>query len=156
MRIVILFGAALALGCGSGKGSVDGDGTDGRDGTGGTGGGNGLTGDNPVVEEAIIYCQAGSDSSGSIFFVEVEVDDHQGKYTILDDGGYFVAYDLNGNEIFRDESIACQSDGECVHSFLEINVSPVTCSTQADYQFFVAVEDYDGNFSEETEVIWQD
>lgn len=157
MRTLIPLLAALALGCNSGKGDVDGDGSGTTDGTGGTGsGGNGLSGENPVVENGIIYCQAGSESSGNVFFVELEVDDPQGKYTIEEDAGYFVAYDLSGNEMFRDEFIACQSDGECSHSFNEINVAPVTCATHEDYQFFAAVQDYDGNYSEETEVIWQD
>lgn len=145
---------ALALvGCGSGKGSVDGEGDDaGSDGSDGADGGE-LTGEDPVVVSATIYCEIGSKSSGNLFIVEVRADDPQGTWTLSDFGGTFTAYELDGEVVFQDEGLACR-DGLCNHSFTEYAVAPVSCATQADYIFTVTVEDDDGNVSEEAEVEW--
>lgn len=140
--------------CGSGKGSVDGEGDDaGGDGASDGADGGELTGDDPVVLSAIMYCEAGSKSSGNLFFVEVEADDPQGTYTLSDFGGTFTAYNSAGEVEFQDEGLACR-DGSCIHSFTEYAVAPVTCATQGDYRFTATVEDDDGNVSAEAEVAW--
>jgi len=147
----------LAVGliaCGAGKGSVDGEGDDAGSDGGDGGDGVELTGDDPVVLSAIMYCEAGSDSSGNLFFVEVEADDPQGTYTLSDFGGTFTAYAGSGEVVFQDEGLACR-DGTCVHSFTEYAVAPVTCATQGDYVFTVTVEDDEGHVSDEAEVTWE-
>ncbi len=145
--------AFALVGCGSGKGSVDGEGddagSDGGDGADGTQ----LSGEDPVVQSATMYCEVGSKSSGNLFIVEIEADDPQGTYTLSDFGGTFTAYTLDGDVVFQDEGLACR-DGICNHSFTEYAVAPVSCATVAEYYFTVTVEDDEGNVSEETEVEW--
>ncbi len=156
--LALSLAAALLLGagCNSGKGSVEGEGADGGDGGDGNDGNNGLTGDNPVILEGTIYCTPGSDSSGYLFFINIQADDPQGSYTIADLGGWFGATDLSGDMVFEEPNgMACR-EGECVHSFNDGHYPPVTCSTHADYIFLASVEDTEGHSSEVTELTWVD
>ncbi len=109
-------------------------------------------GDGPVVVTSRAWCQAGSDSSGMIFFFEVDYADPQGDYDV--ENGDVTGRYVSGGDIFTDRLLICR-DGECVGSFRDGHYPPITCSTASDFAFSAVLYDRSGNASAPMEIPWE-
>ncbi|MCB9758446.1 MAG: hypothetical protein H6739_01265 [Alphaproteobacteria bacterium] len=145
MRGMILMGAVLAA-C-SGKATTD-DSAEWWEGN------ESPDGETPVIREGSVYCTPGSQSSGDLFFVEIEAYDPQGDGDIADQGGRVAGYYVDSDEeIFDDELLVC-TGASCQGSWRDGIYPPVTCATH-DYFYFKAwVLDRDGNTSPEYDLAW--
>ncbi len=150
---LLLAGAALVA-CNTGKGSVDDDDDDGGGGVGGDGT-DFPDETSPVITEGYIWCAPGSDSSGFLFFVEVQADDPQGVSNLAEFGSIVRGYTLEESLVFEDEGMVCE-DGECVWSFRDGIYPPITCATADDYKFTAQLKDEDGNIGPELDLEWLD
>ena len=134
-------------------------------GIGGPGGGGGatswtdatLTGTDPVIRTGVIHCEEGSDTeSGYIFFVEVVAADPQGAADLRDIGGIVAGWAADGSEVFSDEILVCDDDGDCYASFRDGVYGAVTCATADMFSFTVQAIDKAGNWSDEYPLTWLD
>ena len=144
--------------CGSGK-------LDGEEGDGSDDNGDGsidvndeirFDGDGPVITGGEIWCAAGADSSGMLWFVEVGYADPQGDADV--EMGEFSAYVADSStEIFSDDRMLVCRDGKCEGSFRDgLYDSSVTCSTADRFDYFATVIDRSGNLSETIQLDWRD
>jgi len=159
MRLgTILLTSALAslIACGGG----DGDGKDDSSDTA-SGGSLDLEDDvyfdddfSPVLVQGRAWCQAGSDSSGMLFFFEVDYADPQGDYDV--EYGNLTGRGVDGGtEVFTEPLLVCR-DGECQGSIRDGLYPPITCSTASDYEFVATLVDRSENPSVELLLEWDD
>jgi len=151
-----LLTAAMAslVACGSGDGDGKGDSND-----SGSGGNIDLDDDvnfeddfSPVLVEGRAWCQAGSDSSGMLFFFEVDYADPQGDYDV--ESGSITGQGAGGGTVVFTEPLLVCRDGECQGSFRDGHYPPITCSTASDYEFVATLIDRSGNPSAELLLDW--
>lgn len=158
-RLSVFFAVAAALAVTPGCSSDKDDATD----TGAEGSGGNVNldeddiefdGDGPVAITGRGWCEAGSDSSGFLFFFEVDYADPQGDYDVAVGNltGNYVASDT---PVFSDDILVC-FDGECIASFRDGLYPPITCSTASDYYFVATVTDRTGITSEPIQIDWED
>ena len=148
--------AAGLLGCNVGK-VGDGDDAESDDGSNGSidlDDGIQFDGDRPVIVEGVVWCQAGSDSSGMLFFFDVDYADPQGDYDVAA-GDVTGSLASTGDEIFTDNLLVCR-DGQCVGSFRDGIYPPITCATASDYNFTALLFDRAGLESDLVELTWVD
>ena len=111
-------------------------------------------GDGPVIVEGKAWCQAGSDSSGMIFYFDVRYADPQGDFDV--DQGSVTAQDKSsGTEVFTDSLLFCR-EGKCEGSFRDGVYPLVTCATADGYEFLASVTDRSGLQSDTVLLTWED
>jgi hypothetical protein len=147
---------ALMVACGSGGGDDKDDADD--DGLGGEidiGDDGDVVFDDeysPVLVEGRAWCADGSDSSGMLFFVEINYADPQGDYDV--ESGSLIGQGAGGGTVVFDEPLLVCRDGECIGSFRDGLYPPITCSTADDYEFIATLIDRSGNPSAEILLVW--
>ncbi len=109
----------------------------------------------PIIESGTIWCTAGSNSSGDIFYVELDADDPQGADT-LEPGGLVAGWDATGALVFEDAILVCSSSGRCTATFRDEIYSGVSCSNHSLYTYTAQVVDEDDNLSERHQLVWVD
>ena len=155
-----MMATCLLVACGGVKGDIEDTGAVGPgSGTGGTSGYGvpTLTGEDPVIRTGFIYCREGSDTdSGYLFFVEVVADDPQGANDLDSFGGLVSGWAGDGSQVFEDEILVCQADGDCYASFRDGIYSTVTCATSDSFTYTAQAVDRAGNWSEQYSLEWVD
>ncbi len=109
----------------------------------------------PVIEGGTIRCSEGSNSSGYIFYVEVDADDPQGKDTLAP-GGLVAGWNATDDLVFEDAILNCNSDGWCMASFRDEIYTGVNCANHNLYTYTAQIIDEDDNLSERFQLIWTD
>ena len=132
---LVLFAGLAWTGC---KKDDEGDGPDDTDSDTDTQQNN--DGFTPYVEEGFVYCLAIDAGDGiiNIWNWKVTVNDEQGPFTIksLNQVG---AYTVQGeSEIFKQNLLACNDEGECVGSLRE-DQAGILCSNHEQYLFWGGV-----------------
>ncbi len=107
----------------------------------------------PVLVQGRAWCQAGSDSSGMLFFFEVDYADPQGDYDV-EFGNLTGRLAGGGADVFTEPLLICR-DGDCQGSFRDGLYPPITCSTASDYEFVGTLIDRSGNPSAELMMEWE-
>ncbi len=153
MRSVFLLPAVVCVavvvlpGCGSGKGNGEGDSGDGES-EFGAGSGSEFDGDGPVASDGRIWCQAGSDSSGSFAYIECKYDDPQGPADVQE-GILIATRASDGSAVWEKEAQFVCRDYKCEGSFGETQsgYAPVNCTQLGDFVFEAVLVDRSGNES---------
>lgn len=148
--ILVAAVSSLAVGCISGKGEGDDD-TAGSGGSeiDGDGGSTTFDGDGPVASNGIVRCQAGSESSGQIVFVECDYDDPQGPADV-ESGTLIARQAADGSQVWEKPGQLVCRDYVCQGSFSETQTgyAPVNCAQLANFSFEAVLVDKSGNLSD--------
>ena len=110
----------------------------------------------PCILEGYMWQQASNDSFA--VFVAVDAVDPQGYLDITIDDNNFYIYDSNDTLLVEDE-LYCEDveEGEeslrCIYSFLAFQYPDVDTNNLDDYRATAIIRDWEGNASEETELI---
>lgn len=110
----------------------------------------------PEVLDGEVWCSEGSNSSGDLFFVRVDVRDVQGEDTVSSQDSRIIA--RSGSiEIFDESMLFCQDSGRCEGSWRSGDYGgSITCATATDFEYYAVMVDLDGHESDEFELTWKD
>lgn len=113
--------------------------------------------DDPEVLDGEVWCTEGSNSSGDLFFVQVDVRDEQGEDTLSSQDSRIIARSSTGNEVFDESMLFCQDSGRCEGSWRSGDYGgSILCATGEDFTYHAVIVDYDGNESPEFDLTWTD
>ena len=104
----------------------------------------------PYVESGTIDCSLvnNNDQGVMTFFVEASANDPQGAFTLKRFPNYIVVK-TGGTEVFRKGYAVCEEDGSCTGTWREQDEPSVPCAQADSFEFFLVVEDDEGNVSPE-------
>ncbi len=110
----------------------------------------------PRIGSGSVRCQAGSNSSGDLFFVAVDVIDPNGNETLSSLESRIIMEDGGGNEVFDEAILVCDGSTTCECSWRSGDYGGVACGQGPDYSYFAVVVDQDGNDSDTFQLSWLD
>jgi hypothetical protein len=110
--------------------------------------------DPPEVISGSAWCTAGSNSSGDLFFVQIQGFDPQGEDDLAATGGHVVAMD-GSNEFFDEPMLTCQPDGGCEASWRSGDYGGIECKTSSDLDYYAILVDRQNNLSDRFELEWE-
>ena len=103
----------------------------------------------PAIESGTVTCEAGSNSSGDLFFVTVNVTDPNGNDT-LDQATSTIEMD----GVFEESFLVCDGGPACEGSWRSGDYGSPSCGQGWGVDVTVVIVDRDGNESEEFELTW--
>ena len=108
--------------------------------------------DPPEVQSGQVWCTEGSNSSGDLFFVEIDARDGQGDDTLSSDYSRVIARS-GSTEVFDESFLLCTDSGRCEGSWRSGDYGGyILCATIDDFEYYTVVVDRDGNESDEFEL----
>ena len=104
----------------------------------------------PYVEAGTIDCRIVSDNDQGVmtFFIEATANDPQGAFTLKRFPNYVVVKS-GDTEVINKGYVVCQDDGGCTGTWREQDEPAVPCAQADNFEFFLVVEDDEGNVSPE-------
>jgi len=110
--------------------------------------------DAPEIQGGEAWCTVGSNSSGDLFFVRVDVSDAQGEDTLSSQDSRVLAKG-GSNTVFEESILFCSDQGRCEGSWRSGDYGgSITCATATSFEYYAVIVDFDGHESEEFELTW--